>query len=456
MQDNSKKLDLDYFISNLGCSKNLVDSEMLIYALDQQGMNRVNDPADAEVIVINTCGFIEAAQQESINAILEAEKFKKEGRCKCLAVTGCLSQRFGSELFSSLPEIDIILGTGNFLQLPGLLRKNQIGSDRLLEPGTPGYSYPDPGRRKLLTSGHSAYLKIAEGCSNHCSYCIIPAMRGSFRSRLKKTILAEAEILVNEGVKEINLIAQETSAYGLDLPPDNGDLANLLEEVADIRGVHWVRFLYTHPERITNRLLEVIKSNCSICRYLDIPLQHVDENILKKMNRKGSPESLYELICQIRDFCSDISLRTTFLVGFPGETAREFEKLMHFIERAQFDWVGFFPFSPQEGTPAAKLKPVSRKETNRRIEELTQLQLAITENRIRRWIDRTVQVLVEGKPEDCRELFIGRTEGQAPEVDGTVLVKGAGEQDIGQFINVKITGVENYDLVGEVAHEYSQ
>jgi len=445
------KLNQSYFITTLGCSKNLVDSEMLVYALDKQGLQRVNDPGEAEIIIVNTCGFIEAAQQESINAILEGENYKKNGQCRCLVVTGCLSQKFGRELYDSLPEINILLGTGNFLQLPDLLRNNETGSQRFCQVGKPDFCYPEPGKRTLLTPRYSAYLKIAEGCSNCCSYCVIPSVRGRLRSRPKETVLAEAEMLVREGAKEINLIAQDTSAYGLDIT-DETNLARLLEDMSAIDGIGWIRFLYTYPTKITQELLEVVKSHESICRYIDLPLQHVNERILGNMNRKGSRESLCKLVDSIRNTIPDVTLRTTFIVGFPGETEREFQELMAFMEKIQFDWVGVFPFSPQEGTPAYSLQPaVSNKEACRRADELIELQRSITHKRNMRWLNRTLPVLVEGKSEDSQELYTGRTQGQAPEVDGMVLIKGAGEQDIGEILNVRITHVEEYDLFGEVA-----
>lgn len=477
------------YITTLGCSKNQVDSELLVYALEKQGFKLVPSPEAAEAIIINTCGFIEAAQQESINAILEAVVFRQEGLCKVLAVTGCLSQRFGKDLFASLPEIDIVLGTGNFLELPDLLR-NRInletgqnkgqkkdhkvsGEDqRLFCVGAPEeFCYPAPDKRTLLTAPHSVYLKIAEGCSNCCSYCIIPSIRGGYRSRGKESILAEAGVLLAQGAKEINLIAQDTSAYGLDLGSGE-DLAGLLEDLAALKGMGWLRVLYTYPTQISKRLLHVMRdfggtgsgsvgstlTSGSVCRYLDIPLQHVNENILASMNRQGNYESLYTLMCTIRDTVPDISLRTTFITGYPGETEKEFEELMSFMEKVQFDWVGVFPFSPQEGTPAYDMKPrVSSKDAGKRAEALMEFQAGITEKRNLRHLGQTMKVLVEDfvadPVEDCIKdmvLFTGRTEGQAPEVDGIVYLKGALQRDVGQFIDAKITGVNNYDLVGEV------
>ena len=454
MERNTKSFKLTYYLTSLGCSKNLVDSELLVYALDQENFEQVKEPSEADIIVINTCGFIEAAQQESINAILEAEEYKGTGRCRQLVVVGCLAQRFGRELFDSLPQIDIVLGTGNFMELPALLRKRALYQDscgeRLCQVGIPSFSYPEAGKRTILTPSHSVYLKIAEGCSNCCSYCAIPSIRGKYRSRPKKILLEEAEGLLKGGAREINLIAQETSAYGLDLKPPE-ELADLLEALAVMEGIGWIRFLYTYPTRITERLLKVIKAYEPICSYMDLPLQHVNETILRNMNRVGSSESLYRLFSSIRDTIPDITLRTTFIVGFPGETSREFEELMEFVEKVQFDWVGVFPFSPQEGTPAYNLKPVvSKKEANRRAEELMLLQQGITQKRNLRFLGRVVKVLVEGKSEETPELFTGRTEGQAPEVDGIVLMQGADEQDVGKFLEVKITHVDNYDLVGEV------
>lgn len=487
-------MELTFFITTLGCSKNQVDSELLVNALEAEGFKTVSRPEDADAIIINTCGFIEAAQQESINAILEGEEFRREGRCRVLAVTGCLSQRYGEELYASLPEIDIILGTGNFLELPGLLRnrvnavkgqggKNKLNNVESEEPkssenfrrvfrvGSPEeFSYPDPDKRTLLTPAHSVYLKIAEGCSNCCSYCVIPSIRGKYRSRPKEAIKSEARLLLEQGAKEINLIAQDTSAYGFDLVPQE-DLAGLLEDLAALDGVGWLRILYAYPSRISKKLLRVIRDlslgSGPVCRYLDIPLQHVNENILASMNRQGSFESLCSLMNTIRDTVPDISLRTTFITGYPGETEREFEELMSFVEKVQFDWVGVFPFSPQTGTPAYSLKPrVSHTAALKRAEALMSLQAGITEKRNLRHVGKILPVLVEDLAEaiDAKRdnlagesngkskhlLFTGRTEGQAPEVDGIVYISGASERHIGEFVDVKITGVDNYDLVGEV------
>lgn len=440
-----------FFITTLGCSKNLVDSEMLIHALEKLNMRQVDDPAAAEVIVVNTCGFIEASQQESINAILEAEGFKESGSCHTLVVTGCLSQRFGEELFESLPEIDVLLGTGNFMELPVILQERLCSTnDRYFAPGTPGCDYSQSNNRSLLTPRHTAYLKIAEGCSNCCSYCLIPSIRGPLRSRPKQVILAEARELLQKGVREINLIAQDTSAYGMESPAE-GDLAGLLQDIASLEGLGWVRFLYSYPSRITDSLLEVIKGNDKICNYLDIPLQHVNENILKKMNREGDRSSLTELMVKIRERIPDISLRTTFIIGFPGETEREFHELLDFVETVQFDWVGVFPFSPQKDTPAADFpNPVPKKEARHRVDALMELQAGITQKRNSRWLGRSVKVLVEGKSPEIPELFTGRTEGQAPEVDGEVLIKGAQAHHVGNFAEVEISHIEDYDLVGEI------
>jgi len=450
VKDNWEGPGPSCYITTLGCSKNLVDSELLVNALEEEGIRLVNDPSKAEVIVINTCGFIEAAQQESVNAILEAEEYKKKGSCRILAVTGCLSQRFGSELADNLPEIDIVLGTGNFLQLPALLRMWENNRQRVCEISEPDLCYPEAAKRKLLTPGHSVYLKIAEGCSNCCSYCVIPSIRGKYRSRPMETIIEEAKLLTQRGAREINLIAQDTSAYGHDLVPQR-DLAALLESLGDNDGVGWLRILYTYPTRINRRLLEVIRDRDEVCSYLDLPLQHCSEAILRAMNRTGDCNSLLELIATIRDIVPDISLRTTFITGFPGETEREFEELMTFVEKAQFDWVGVFPFSPQEGTPAYQLKPrVPKKEAQKRAEALMDFQSGITQKRNSRFIGRRLPVLLEGKSEENPEVYFGRTQGQAPEVDGLVYVRGASMQDIGQFVEVRINGVDNYDLVGEV------
>jgi len=432
----------------------MVDSEMLIYNLLESDYIRTENPYEAEIIIINTCAFTEEADQESICTILEAAEYKRSGLCKYLIVIGCLPQKYKEELLYEIPEIDAIFGTGDFLKIKDMIAEGI--KERLCVVGSPDFNYTETGKRFLLTPKYTAYLKIAEGCVNCCSYCIIPKLRGSYRSRPLNVILDEAKMLVDNGVKEICLVAQDTSLYGTDLN-NKTDLSELLECIVKNCNVHWLRFLYYYPTRINKKLLYVMRKNSSICKYLDIPLQHVNGELLKKMNREGDYRSYLDIISFLRDELPDITLRSTFIVGFPGEGQREFEELISFIEKVEFDWVGFFAFSPQIGTPAYNLHPkVPQKEIERRLAVLREIQSKISEKRNMRFLNRKIPVLVEGKSEENDEFYVGRAESQAPEIDGQVYIKGAKSEHIGSFVNVYISHVYNYDLMGEVDGEYCQ
>ncbi|KUK10365.1 MAG: Ribosomal protein S12 methylthiotransferase RimO [Clostridia bacterium 41_269] len=442
-----------FYLVHLGCSKNMIDSEMLIYDLLKCNYIKTKNPSEAEVIIINTCAFTEEADEESITAILEAAEYKKIGSCKYLIVIGCLSQKYKEELLNEIPEIDAIFGTGDFMKVKDIISEGI--KEKYCVVGRPEYNYPKVGNRFLLTPKHTAYLKIAEGCVNCCSYCIIPKLRGSYRSRPFNIVLEEAKILVEKGVKEICLVAQDTSLYGRDLN-DKTNFTKLLECIAKECDVPWLRFLYYYPTRVDKTLLNVMKKNDNICKYLDIPLQHVNADLLKKMNREGDYKTYIDLIFFIKDEIPDITLRSTFIVGFPGEGQKEFEELVDFLEKAEFDWAGFFAFSPQIGTPAYNLGPrVQRKEIEKRLAILREMQLKISEKRNMRFLNRKIPALVEGKSDENDETYVGRAENQAPEIDGQVIIKGAERKHIGSFVNVYINHVYDYDLMGEVVGEYS-
>jgi len=429
---------------------------MMLYSLVNNNFKRVDNPEEAEIIIINTCAFIETADEEAINTILEAAEYKTKGSCQKLVVTGCLSQKYKEDLLEAIPEIDIVLGTGNFMKITDFITKEEKRKGQVCAVSDPAFDYNAPSMRELLTPKYTAYLKIAEGCINCCSYCVIPRLRGPYRSRPVQSILKEAKSLVSQGVREITLIAQDTSLYGRDLP-DPVDLSDLLALLAENSGAAWLRFLYFYPARINDKLLKTIKRYKNICRYMDIPLQHVNKDILRNMKRPGDYKSYYDMIAKIRDALPDITIRTTFIVGFPGETEREFAELMSFVERVEFDWAGIFAYSPQKNTPAYKLTPrVSKREVDRRISILTDLQLKITEKRNMRWINRVIPVLVEGKLEENSEFLTGRAENQAPEIDGMVYIKGTIAERSGHFVSVRITHAHEYDLMGEVCSEYCQ
>mgnify|MGYP000962794743 CR=1 FL=1 len=437
-----------FHLESLGCNKNLIDSEMMLYLMKKE-YEYMEDPREAEIIIVNTCAFIDDAKEEAIDTILTCAEYKTVGKCKKLVVAGCLSQRYGSKLKKEIPEIDILLGTGDFTEILERLKNKHNNKFQLF--GKPDYNYPSPGKRSLLTPSYSAYLKVAEGCNNHCSYCVIPQLRGAFRSRPPETILEEAEILTGQGVKEIILTAQDTSLYGNDLS-DSLDLSRLLTMLAETVNVDWLRFLYFYPTRINDSLLETMSKYSNICKYLDIPIQHVNKDILESMGRQGDYETFYRTIEKIRDIIPQITLRTTLIVGYPGETEKEFNELMEFLKSTEFDWVGVFPYSPQENTLAYKLdsRPDDRV-VNNRFKKILQVQSKITQKNYLRWLNKTIRVLVEGRSELNPEFYNCRAENQAPETDGIVYIKDNGAVQTGNFVNAKIYHVDGHDLMGEVS-----
>ncbi|MCL2337329.1 MAG: 30S ribosomal protein S12 methylthiotransferase RimO [Firmicutes bacterium] len=433
------------FIS-LGCAKNRVDTEIMLGCLRRAGYNLTNLPEEADLIVLNTCGFITAAKEESIAAILEAARLKKTGRRVKILVAGCLAQRYGRELLAEMPEIDGVMGTGLVPEIVAVAHQVLAG-ERPMAVLAAGYEYPSSGARVLTTPGYSAYLKIADGCDNHCTYCAIPGIRGPYRSRPQAEIIAEARTLCAQGVRELNLMAQETTRYGIDLY-GRYKLADLLTRLEQIEQCRWIRLLYCHPDSLTEELIAVMADGEKICRYLDLPLQHANQRILRLMNRKGSGPELLELVGNLRRSLPGLVLRTTFLVGFPGETEAEFEELLDFMSLAKFERAGVFGFSAEEGTGAAALpEQIDESIIAERVSRAMALQQKISRELNKGLLGRELTVLAEGW-DDEQSLYWGRWEGDAPETDGKVFFAAAEEVAPGEFVTVKVLDAGEYDLTG--------
>ncbi|MFH1874442.1 MAG: 30S ribosomal protein S12 methylthiotransferase RimO [Pseudomonadota bacterium] len=431
-----------HFIS-LGCPKNQVDSEVMLGFLAKAGFSFTDDPNQAEIIIINTCAFIDDAKKEAIDTILEMAEFKKQGTCRLLVVTGCLSQRYAKDLMKSLAEVDLFIGTGEFPKLADLINKFEKQTTIVNKPL---YLYDHTTPRIRTTPNHLAYIKISEGCFHPCSFCVIPKIRGKYRSRKMDSIIAEAEKMLENGVRELNLIGQDTTAYGRDLDEDT-NLATLLEGLADLAGDKWIRIFYTYPHNFPDQLVTVIKSFPEVCDYLDIPIQHISNRILKDMQRQSSKDEIRRLIDKLRIHIPDISLRTSLIAGFPGETDEEFEELLDFVSEAKFNHLGVFPYSKEEGTLAAKLpNQVPAEVAQERCNEIMKLQHEIAFDNNRSFLGNATQVLIDERLEDGQ--LIGRHQGQAPEIDGQVIVQGNAKP--GDFVLVKITEFDAYDLQGNI------
>lgn len=484
------------FVS-LGCSKNLIDTEMMIGIFKNNKFNIVNDPSIADVIVINTCGFIESAKEEAINTILEMAEYKKTGNCKVLIATGCLVQRYKEELEKALPEVDIFLKYSDYAEEKGnsakvfdevlkqideiincckintaknikisnssnnkskcdKLTSEQIvdneNSSNIVLKDNRGLDFMD---RVVTTGENYAYLRIAEGCSNRCTYCAIPYIRGNFVSRKIEDIIEEAKMLVKSGRKELILIAQDTSKYGKDIYGEP-KLANLLQELCKIKELKWIRFLYTYPEDITDELIQTVKENDKICKYFDIPIQHISNPVLKRMNRKCTGESIKQTIAKLRKEIPDVVIRTTVMVGFPGETQEDFEELYNFIKETQFEKLGAFTYSKEDGTPASRLKeqihPMTKKS---RYNKIMKLQQQISKQIQEKQLGRELEILIEGITPDQKH-YIGRSYMDAPEIDGLTYIEKNTVQNkekdnlIGKYVTVKIVDVKDYDLIGTI------
>ena len=435
------------FVS-LGCDKNLVDTEVMLGLLASRGHQMVDSEEIADVIVINTCCFIHDAKEESIQTILEMAEYKKAGSCKALIVTGCLAQRYKQEIIDEIEEVDAVLGTTSYDKIVEAIDEALAGHTSVEMTDIDALPLVE-SKRLVTTGGHFAYLKIAEGCDKHCTYCIIPKIRGNFRSDPIERLLKEAEDLVAQGVKEIILVAQETTLYGKDLYGEKS-LHKLLRELCKISGLRWIRILYCYPEEITDELIQVIKEEDKICNYLDLPIQHASDGILKRMGRRTSKEQLVEIIGKLRKEIPDIAIRTTLITGFPGETQEQHEELMEFVDEMEFDRLGVFTYSPEEDTPAAVMPdqiPEDVKED--RQAELMELQQEIAFDLAEEMIGRDVLVMIEGKVAD-ENAYVGRTYKDAPNVDGLIFVESEEELMSGDFARVRITGALEYDLMGEI------
>ena len=441
------------FIS-LGCDKNLSDSEEMLGLLTAKGHEIVDDEETAEAVVVNTCCFINDAKEESVETILEMAELKKNGVCRVLVVTGCMAQRYQKEIIEEIPEVDAVLGTTSYEMIVKAIEEAEAGR-HYEEYKDINYLPGDLGKNVLTTGGHFGYLKIAEGCDKHCTYCIIPKLRGKFRSVPMERLIAKATHMAEQGVKELILVAQETTIYGKDIYGEKS-LHVLLKELCKIKGIRWIRVLYCYPEEIYDELIQVMKEERKICHYLDLPIQHASDRILKRMGRRTSQEELVEIVTKLRKEIPDIILRTTLITGFPGETQDDHEELMGFIDEMEFDRLGVFTYSPEEGTPAAEMAdqvPEEIKEERR--DELMELQQEISFDKGNSRIGQEVLVMIEGKVSG-ESAYIARTYGDAPKVDGYIFIQSGELLMTGDFAKVKITGALEYDLIGELADEYTK
>lgn len=436
------------FIS-LGCDKNLVDSEVMLGLINQKGYIITNDENEADIIVVNTCCFINDAKEESINTILEMAELKKTANLKALIVTGCLAQRYKKEIQEEIKEVDAVVGTSSYENIVKVI-------EEALE-GKVSESFEDidvspevESKRVLTTGGYYSYLKIAEGCDKHCTYCIIPKIRGKFRSVPMERLITEARSLAEQGVKELMLVAQETTLYGVDLYGEKS-LHKLLKELCKVEGIEWIRILYCYPEEITDDLIQVMKEEEKICNYLDMPIQHASDNILKRMGRRTNRQELIDIVTKLRKEIPDISLRTTLITGFPGETQEDHEQLLEFVDQMEFDRLGVFTYSPEEDTPAASMEGQLEEEVKEeRKDEIMTLQQEIAFEHAEKMVGRTLKVMIEGRlPEE--NVYIGRTYMDAPNIDGYIFVNADHEIMSGDFVTVKVTGAKDYDLTAEIA-----
>lgn len=441
------------FIS-LGCDKNLADSEEMLGLLTGSGHEIVDAEEDADAIVINTCCFIHDAKEESVNTILEMAEYKKSGTCKALIVTGCMAQRYKSEIIQEIPEVDAVLGTTSYGDIVKAL--NEVLAGKSFEEFRDiNYLVEDPGRRVITTGGHFGYLKIAEGCDKHCTYCIIPSLRGKFRSVPMESLLKQAKYMAEQGVKELILVAQETTVYGTDIYGKKS-LHILLKKLCEIKGIRWIRVLYCYPEEIYDELIQVMKEEKKICHYLDLPIQHASDKILKRMGRRTSKTQLIDIITKLRTEIPDIILRTSLITGFPGETEDDHEELMQFVNDMEFDRLGVFTYSPEEGTPAESMPDQVLEELKEdRRDRLMELQQEISLDKGNERIGQEVLVMIEGKVSG-ESAYIGRTYGDAPKVDGYIFVQTGELLMTGDFAKVRITGALEYDLIGELSDEYTE
>ena len=435
------------FIS-LGCDKNLVDTEVMLGLLASRGYEMTDDEQEADIIVINTCCFIHDAKEESIQNILEMAELKKEGKVKALIVTGCMAERYKDEILEEIPEVDEVLGTTAYDKILDAVDAALEGNQEVILSDIDALPLPEK-KRLVTTGGHFAYLKIAEGCDKHCTYCIIPKVRGNYRSVPMERLVNEARELAEQGVKELILVAQETTLYGKDLYGEKS-LHKLVRALCNINGIRWIRILYCYPEEITDELIQVMKEEPKVCHYLDLPIQHANDTILKRMGRRTTKQELVHIVEKLRSEIPDICLRTTLITGFPGETAEQHEELMQFVDEMEFDRLGVFTYSPEEDTPAAGMPEQIEEEVKEdRQAEIMELQQEIAFDKAEDMIGREVLVMIEGKVAD-ENAYVGRTYRDAPNVDGLIFINTNEELLSGDFARVKVTGALDYDLIGEL------
>lgn len=439
------------FIS-LGCDKNLIDSEIMLGLIDREGYEIVYDDTIADIIIINSCGFIMEANQEAIDKILEVADNKINGKCKGIIVTGCMAQRYKDEIFESLPEVDAVVGTGDFENIGEVIKKILEGHKqvKLITDKNHIIDAENSYKRIVTTTGCFAYMKIAEGCDNHCTYCTIPSLRGKYRSRAIESLVKEAEILAEQGVRELILIAQDTSMYGKDLYGEKC-LHKLLRKLSEIDDIHWIRILYCYPENVTDELIAEMASNKKVLHYIDMPIQHSEDRILKLMGRKSSNSELREIIAKMRAAMPDMCIRTTLITGFPSETEEEFKAQCDFIEDIGFDRLGVFTYSAEDGTPAAKMpNQIDEEIKAERKDYIMAVQKNVSADICSRYIGRTLEVIVEGKINGEENLYCGRSYRDCYEIDGFVFFKSEEELLAGDFYNILITEAGDYDLIGEI------
>ena len=437
--------------TSLGCDKNLVDTEMMLRLLEEKGHAFTDDEAEAEAVIVNTCCFIGDAKEESINTLLEFAERRKTGELKALIACGCLAQRYASEIQKEIPEVDAIVGTNAITEVVAALDSALSGEERQFlrdvnETPVSGIS------QCITTGGHFAYMKIAEGCDKHCTYCIIPKVRGKYRSIPMETLVKQAKDLADQGVKELILVAQETTLYGVDLYGKKS-LPELLQKLCKISGLYWIRILYCYPEEITEELIEVIAKEPKICHYLDVPIQHASDAVLRRMGRKTDQASLRSVIEKLRDQIPDVCLRTTLISGFPGETQEDFEELYRFVNEMEFDRLGVFPYSQEEDTAAAVMEDQIPEEVKfQRRDELMELQQEIAFEKAREMIGRELVVMIEGKVAE-EDTYVARTYKDAPNVDGYLFLNSTANFMTGDLVKVRVTDCNEYDLIGEICHE---
>lgn len=450
VNENSKKV---HFIS-LGCPKNLVDSEIMAGTLMKDGYSVVGDAEDADTVVVNTCGFIEDSKQESIQRILEMAELKEQGKIKKIVVAGCLTQRYKTDLVEGLPEADLFVGSGEFQNIAKILKSHDKGAKKKTFFNLPTYLQEESTPRVNSQPSHRAYLKISEGCMKRCAFCAIPLIRGNLQSRKIENIVNEAKLLAASGVKELIIISHDFTDYGWDLRRKDKEAVEnpvqLLRQLAEVEGIKWIRLLYLYPDGITPEMIELIKNNSKFVKYFDMPLQHINNDVLKKMNRKMTREEIVQALALIRKEIPDAVIRTQFIVGFPGETNESFEELLKFIAEQKFDRVGCFKYSPEENTPGGKMEDQVDEETKQsRYEAVMEIQQNISRQKHKAFVGKILEVVVEGLSDETDLLLQGRMSQQAPDIDGVVLIND-GEAKVGQFVKVKITDSMEYDLIGEI------